>query len=180
MATKTKDIRGSRTEKLLVASYMAESMAYSRYTFYAKQADKDGFPPISRIFTLTAANELHHAKVFFKFLQGGRVSKEMTIDSGVIGTTLDNLKTAASEEQAEGVVAYTEAAKVAREEGFEDIALVFESIATIELHHEERFRRFIKHLEDGTLYKREFPVKWQCLVCGYVYEGTEPPTECPA
>ena len=180
MATSKKSIVGTRTEKNLVAAYMAESMAYTRYMYYAKQAEKDGYPPIARIFTITASNEMHHSKVFFKFLQGGRVSKEMTIDSGVIGTTLENLKTAAAEEQAEGVEAYTKAAKEAREEGFDDIALVFESIAEVELTHEQRFRRFIKHLEDGTLYKRDKPVKWQCLVCGYEYEGTEPPTVCPA
>lgn len=180
MATTAKDIKGTRTEKNLAAAYIAESTAYTRYNFYAKQAEKDGFPPIQRIFILTADNEMHHAKVFFKFLQGGTAAVDMTIDAGVIGTTLENLKTAAAEEQAEGVVAYTEAAKVAREEGFDDIAKVFDAIASVENDHEARFNRFIKHLEEGTLYKREKPIKWKCLVCGYVYEGTEPPVKCPA
>lgn len=176
----TKSIKGTRTEANLVAAYMAESMAYTRYMYYAKQADKDGYPPIRVIFEATANNEMHHSKVFFKFLEGGKGTKEMTIDAGVIGSTAENLATAAAEEEAEGVVMYTNSAKVAREEGFDNIADVFESIAKVELFHRERFLRFLDQVQKGTVWKRDTPIKWQCLVCGYVYEGTEPPTVCPA
>lgn len=176
----TKSIKGTRTEANLVAAYMAESMAYTRYMYYAKQADKDGYPPIRVIFDATANNEMHHSKVFFKFLEGGKGTKEMTIDAGVIGSTAENLATAAAEEEAEGVVMYTNSAKVAREEGFDNIADVFESIAKVELFHRERFLRFLDQVQKGTVWKRDTPIKWQCLVCGYVYEGTEPPTVCPA
>lgn len=176
----TKSIKGTRTEANLVAAYMAESMAYTRYMYYAKQADKDGYPPIRVIFEATANNEMHHSKVFFKFLEGGKGTKEMTIDAGVIGSTAENLATAAAEEEAEGVVMYTNAAKIAREEGFDNIADVFESIAKVELFHRERFLRFLDQVQKGTVWKRDTPIKWQCLVCGYVYEGTEPPTVCPA
>lgn len=176
----TKSIKGTRTEANLVAAYMAESMAYTRYMYYAKQADKDGYPPIRVIFDATANNEMHHSKVFFKFLEGGKGTKEMTIDAGVIGSTAENLATAAAEEEAEGVVMYTNAAKIAREEGFDNIADVFESIAKVELFHRDRFLRFLDQVQKGTVWKRDTPIKWQCLVCGYVYEGTEPPTVCPA
>ena len=176
----TKSIKGTRTEANLVAAYMAESMAYTRYMYYAKQADKDGYPPIRVIFEATANNEMHHSKVFFKFLEGGKGTKEMTIDAGVIGSTAENLATAAAEEEAEGVVMYTNSAKVAREEGFDNIADVFESIAKVELFHRERFLRFLDQVQKGTVWKRDTPIKWQCLVCGYVYEGSEPPTVCPA
>ena len=176
----TKSIKGTRTEANLIAAYMAESMAYTRYMYYAKQADKDGYPPIRVIFDATANNEMHHSKVFFKFLEGGKGTKEMTIDAGVIGSTAENLATAAAEEEAEGVVMYTNAAKIAREEGFDNIADVFESIAKVELFHRDRFLRFLDQVQKGTVWTRDTPIKWQCLVCGYVYEGTEPPTVCPA
>jgi len=180
MSTPKKSIRGTQTEKNLCAAYTAESMAYSRYMFYAKQANKDGFPPIALIFTVTANNELHHAKVFFKYLEGGKVSNDITIDSGVIGTTAENLATAAEEEATEGVEMYTRSAKVAREEGFDEIADVFESIAAVELTHRDRFLRYLDRVNKGTVYKSDKPVKWVCLVCGYVHEGKEPPETCPA
>ncbi len=175
----TKSIKGTKTEKNLVTAYLAESTAYSRYTFYAKQADKEMYYPVERIFQLTADNELHHAKVFFKFLEGGKVAVPMDVDSGVIGDTKSNLATAISEEETEGVDMYTNAAKVADEEGFPEIASHFRAIATVEAHHRDRFERYLKMIEDGTLWKREKPVTWECLVCGYQEVGTEPPTCCP-
>lgn len=177
---KTKSIKGTKTEQNLVIAYMAESAAYSRYTYYAAQAEKEKYFPIQKIFTETAANELRHGKVFFKFLQGGSVEVPMAVDAGVIGTTAENLATAAHEELVEGVEMYTEAAKVADKEGFPEIAGHFRAIAEIEDHHRRRFERYLKQVEDGTVWKRKKPVKWQCLVCGYIYEGTEPPAECPA
>lgn len=179
MAT-TKSLKGTRTEKNLVTAYAAESMAYTRYTYYAQQADKENYYPIGQIFRETADNELHHGKIFFKFLEGGKIEVPLTIDAGVIGDTASNLQTAMSEEEAEGVELYTEAAKVALEEGFPEIAERFASIAKVEKHHRDRFARYLKQVQDGTVWKRDHDIKWKCLVCGYIFEGTEPPAPCPA
>ena len=176
----TKDIRGTRTEANVLSAYIAESTAYSRYIFYAKQAKKENYFPIEQIFQETADNELHHAKVYFKFLQGGQVTVPITADSGVIGTTEENLLTAANEEQTEGVDQYLAYAKVAAEEGFQEIADHFTAIAEIERRHHARFMRYLEQVKNGTVWKRDTPIKWQCLVCGYVYEGTTPPDVCPA
>ncbi len=179
MATK-KSIKGTQTEKNLVLAYMAESSAYTRYTFYAKQAEKEKYFPIAEIFRETADNELNHGKVFFKLLEGGSVNVPLNVDAGVIGDTASNLATAAHEEEVEGVELYTESAKVADEEGFPEIAEHFRAIAEVEEHHRKRFERYLKQVKEGTVWKRDKPVKWQCLVCGYIFEGTEPPEKCPA
>lgn len=175
----TKSIKGTRTEKNLVIAYMAESSAYTRYTFYAKQASKEGFYPVEQVFLSTAENELHHGKVFFKMLQGGSVEVPITADAGVIADTVSNLACAAEEEYNEGVVLYTNAAAVAEEEGFPEIASHFRAIAMVEAGHRARFLKFMNMIKDGTLWKREKPVMWRCLVCGYEIEGTEPPKVCP-
>lgn len=180
MAATTKSIKGTKTEQNLVISYLAESSAYTRYTFYAAQADKEEYFPIGEIFRNTAANELRHSKVYFKFLEGGSITVPVAADAGVIGTTAENLATAAAEERAEGVDLYTGFAKVADEEGFPEISGHFRAIAEIEARHEARFKAYLKQVKDGTVWKRDKPIKWQCLVCGYVYEGTTPPEECPA
>lgn len=176
----TKPIRGTQTEKNLVASYMAESAAYSRYTYYAQQAEKEQYYPIAKVFSDTAANELHHGKVFFRYLQGGQITVDLTVDAGVIATTVENLTTAAREEQAEGVDAYIAYAKTADDEGFPEIAAHFRAIASVEARHEKRFRKLIDQINAGTVWKRPEPIQWQCMVCGYTYFGTEPPTTCPA
>ncbi len=176
----TKSIKGTRTEKNLVISYMAESSAYTRYTYYAAQADKENYFPIGEIFRETAANELRHGKVFFKFLEGGSVPCTMDVDAGVIGDTASNLKIAIKEETYEGVDLYKKFAVVADEEGFTEIAEHFRAIASIEEHHRRRFERYLHQVETGTVWKREKPVLWRCLVCGYEYYGTEPPEVCPA
>ncbi|MCM1032367.1 MAG: rubrerythrin family protein [Odoribacter sp.] len=176
----TKSIKGTKTEKNLVIAYLAESTAYSRYTYYAQQADKENYYPAGQIFRETADNELHHAKVFFKFLKGGSVEVPMTVDAGVIGTTAQNLEIAISEENNEGVKLYTAAAKVADEEGFSDIAEHFRAIATVEARHEKRFKMLLDQVKNDTMWKRDTPITWQCLVCGYQFEGTEPPKVCPA
>lgn len=180
MSTIAKDIRGTRTEKCLVAAYVSESTAYSRYTYYAKQADKENYFPIGQVFRETADNELSHAKVFFKMLQGGSVNVDLDVDSGIIGDTATNLEIAAEEERVEGVEQYQASAKVADEEGFPEIAEHFRAIAEVEESHRRRFEAYIKQVKEGTVWKREKPVKWKCLVCGYIYEGTTPPEECPA
>ena len=178
--TKAKDLKGTRTEKNLVTAYMAESAAYTRYTFYAQQADKENYFPIGVIFNETAANELRHAKIYFKYLQGGSVQVPLDVDAGVIGTTEENLETAAREEEFEGVKLYTDAAKVADEEGFSDIAAHFRAIAEIEESHRRRFLHYLKQVKDGTVWKRDHEITWKCLVCGYEYKGTTPPQKCPA
>lgn len=179
-ATTSKSIRGTRTEVALVKAYLSESAAYSRYSYYSQQATKESYFPIAQIFAETAANELRHGKVFFKFLEGGKVDVDMNVDAGVIGTTLENLATAAAEEHSEGVEQYAEAAGVAEEEGFPEIAEHFRSIAKVEERHERRFRRLYDQVKNGTVWKRDKPIRWQCLVCGYVFVGTEPPLKCPA
>ena len=173
-------IKGTRTEKNLVAAYMAESAAYSRYTFYAGQAEKESYFPIQKVFEETAANELRHGKIFFKFLEGGSVTVPLAVDAGVIGTTAENLATAAEEELVEGSEMYTEAARVAQEEGFTEIAEHFSAIAKIEESHRRRFLYYLKQVKDGTVWKRDHEITWKCLVCGSEFVGTEPPVKCPA
>lgn len=182
MSTNTtkKSIRGTKTEQNLVVAYMAESSAYTRYTFYAAQADKEEYFPIGVVFRETAANELRHSKVYFKFLEGGSLPCTLDVDAGVIGDTASNLATAAREEEVEGVELYLNSAKVADEEGFPEIAEHFRAIASIEDHHRKRFERFLDQVKKGTVWKRDKAITWKCLVCGYEYVGTEPPAECPA
>lgn len=178
---KPKALKGTKTEKQLAAAYVAESTAVTRYTFYAQQATKEGYFQYANIFNETADNELRHAKIFLQYLQKGSCTPEpVSVDMGVLDNTLNNLKIAASEEQEEGVEAYTKAAEIAEEEGFVEIAERFRAIASIEAHHEERFRKMIKRIKSDTVWKEDKPVKWQCLVCGYIFEGTEPPEKCPA
>ena len=175
-----KSIKGTETEKNLVIAYMAESSAYTRYNFYASQADKENYFPIGEIFRNTADNEMRHGKVFFKFLEGGVVGANMDVDAGVIGSTAENLEIAIKEEQNEGIKMYTNAAMVADMVGFPEIAEHFGAIAEIETRHKARFEAYLKQVKDGTVWKRDHKIKWQCLVCGYVFEGKEPPKVCPA
>lgn len=182
MATTTpKSLVGTKTQNNLAVSYAAESMAYTRYTYFSQQAEKEMYYQVANIFAETAANELHHAKIYLRFMSecNGQTAP-MTVDAGVIGTTAQNLAVAASEEQTEGVDLYTKFAAEAEEEGFTEIAGRFRAIATVEKHHEERFNKLRERIENGTMWKRDEPIKWQCLVCGYIYEGVEPPVKCPA
>ena len=178
--TNTKSIKGTKTELNLAASYMAEAQAYARYTYYAQQADKENYFPIGEVFRETAANELHHGKVFSKMLEGGAVDITTSVDAGIIGTTAQNLEISIREEREEGVDFYLKAAATAEEEGFPEIADHFKAIASVEKTHMERFEAYLKQVNEGTVWKREKPIKWQCLVCGYIYEGTTPPEKCPA
>ncbi len=180
MATQ-KSLVGTRTQVNLANAYVSESCAYTRYTFFAQAAQKESYFQYANILNETAANELRHAKIFLKFLdEGGCKTDPISVDAGVIGKTVDNLKVAAEEERVEGVEQYTESAKVAEEEGFSEIAKRFKEIAEIEQHHRDRFDNMIKRIEDGTVWKSDKPINWQCLVCGYIYEGTTPPEKCPA
>ena len=181
MTTKSKkSIKGSQTEKNLVISYMAESAAYSRYTFYAAQATKEEYFPIAEVFTETAENELRHAKVYFKYLEGGSMPVEVNVDAGIIDTTATNLATAAEEEKNEGHDMYIRFAETAEKEGFDEIAEHFRAIASIEERHRKRFLHYLKQVKDGTVWKRDKAIVWKCLVCGYEHVGTEPPKVCPA
>lgn len=176
----TKSIKGTQTEKNLVKAYIAESTAYTRYTFYASQADKERYFPIGEIFRETADNEMRHGKTFFKYLEGGKCTVDVEADSGIIGKTEQNLEIAINEEREEGTEFYLAAAKTASEEGFDEIASHFSAIAEVETHHRLRFEHYLKQVKEGTVWKRKKAIKWQCMECGRIYEGKEPPKECPA
>ena len=181
MADTTKSIKGTKTEQNLGMAYLAESTAVTRYTYYAQSATKEQYYHFADIFNETAANELHHAKIFLKLIPDGTtVTAPVGVDTGVLTPTLENLKVAAAEEEREGVEFYTKAAEVALEEGFPEIAQTFKAIATIENHHKERFDLMRWQIENDKVWKSDKPQKWQCLVCGYIFEGTEPPQKCPA
>ena len=177
----TKSLKGTKTEQNLANAFVSETTAYARYTYFAQSATKESYFHFANIFNETADNELHHAKVFLKFLtEGAVVTSPIGVDPGILTPTVDNLKVAAAEEEKEGVEQYLASAKVADEEGFADIASRFRAIATVENRHKERFDEMRRQIETDTVWKREKPIKWQCLVCGYIYEGTEPPQKCPA
>jgi len=175
-----KSVKGTQTEKNLLAAFAGEAQARNRYTFYASQARKEGYEQIANIFMETAENEKEHAEVFFGYLEGGDVEITGSFPAGVIGDTLANLKAAAEGEKMEWSIIYAEAEKTAREEGFEEIADSFEEIAEVEEFHEERYRKLAQNIVQGEVFKRDKPVKWHCSNCGYVHEGTEAPEECPA
>lgn len=176
-----KSIKGTKTEVNLANAYISESCAYSRYTYFGQQAQKEGYYQYADIFNETAANELHHAKIFLKYLTEGAVaSQPIGVDPGILSPTVDNLKVAAAEEEKEGVEQYINSAKTAEEEGFVEIAERFRAIATVEAHHKARFDKMRERIETGTVWKRDTPIKWQCQVCGYIFEGVEPPEKCPA
>ena len=175
-----KSIKGTKTEKNLLAAFAGESQARNRYTYFASQAEKDGFAQIGAIFLETADNERIHAKRFFKFLEGGPVEITASYPAGVIGSTLDNLKASAAGENEEHTKLYPESARIAEAEGFLQVAKTFENIAKVEVWHEKRYRALIGNLEAGRVFKKEKTVKWKCLKCGYVHEGPEAPEVCPA
>jgi rubrerythrin len=174
------DLKGSQTEKNLVAAFAGESQARNRYSYYASQAKKEGYVQIAAIFEETANQEKEHAKREFKFLEGGEVEITGAFPAGVIGTTVENLKAAAAGENYENTTMYPEFAEVAEKEGFSEIAGVFRSIAVAEKRHEDRYVALAKNIENGKVFKRDAPVRWTCRNCGYVHEGTEPPKMCPA
>ena len=173
-------IKGTRTEKNLLHSFAGESQARNRYDFFAGVAKKEGLVQISKIFEETALQEKEHAKRFFKFLEGGAVEITAGFPAGVIGNTLENLKAAASGEHEEWTEAYPEFARIAREEGFPEIAVLWERVSVAEKQHEKRYNDLWKNLEAGKVFKRDGVVIWRCLNCGYIHEGKEAPQLCPA
>lgn len=175
-----KSVKGTQTEKNLLAAFAGESQARNRYTYFASQAKKEGYIQIQNIFLETADNEKEHAKRLFKFLEGGDVEITAAYPAGVIGTTKENLKAAAAGENHEYTTMYPEFAKTADEEGFTEIACVMRAIAVAEKQHEKRYLGLLDNIEKGKVFKRDKPVKWRCGNCGYIHEGTEPPEKCPA
>ncbi|MBI9086167.1 MAG: rubrerythrin family protein [Desulfobacterales bacterium] len=173
-------LKGSQTEKNLLLSFAGESQARNRYTYFASKAKKDGYVQIADIFAETADQEKEHAKRFFKFLEGGEVEITGAFPAGVVGSTLENLKAAAAGEHYEHTEMYPDFAKIARGEGFEAIAMVFEAICVAEKQHEKRYVDLAANIEAGRVFKREMSVKWRCRNCGYVHEGPEAPEMCPA
>ena len=175
-----KSIKGTKTEKNLLASFAGESQARNRYTYFASAARKEGFEQIANIFLETAENEKEHAKIFFKHLEGGDVEITAAYPAGVIGDTKSNLEAAATGENMEWTTLYANFAKIAREEGFLEVAVSFEQISKVEKFHESRYRKLIANIAGNEVFKKKTTVKWHCTNCGYVHEGPEAPKECPA
>ena len=174
------NIKGTRTEKNLLTAFAGEAQARNRYDYYASVAKKEGYVQIADIFAETANQEKEHAKRLFKFLEGGDVEIQADYPAGVIGTTAENLKAAAKGENYEWTDMYPTFAKVAREEGFNEIANVFEAIAVAEKQHEKRYLGLLANVEAGTVFKKDQVVTWRCRNCGYLHVGQEAPEKCPA
>lgn len=176
----SQSIKGTQTEGNLLKAFAGESQARNRYTFFAATAKTEGYEQVANVFLETAENEREHAKVFFKYLVGGNAEITAPYPAGIIGDTKTNLTAAADGEQLEWEELYAEFESIARKEGFEDIAISFKNIAKVEEHHEKRYRKLAKNLADGEIFKKKVSAKWHCTNCGYIHEGLEAPTECPA
>jgi len=175
-----KTIKGSKTEKNLLAAFAGESQARTRYTYFSSAARKEGFEQIANIFAETADNEKEHAKVFFKHLEGGDVEITARYPAGIIKDTKSNLEAAAAGEKLEWTNLYQDFGKIALEEGFAEVARSFEQIAKVERFHEARYRKLINNIANNEVFKKKTSVKWHCINCGYVFEGPNAPQECPA
>jgi len=175
-----KSVKGTKTEKNLLKAFAGESQARNRYTYFAGTARNEGFEQIANIFTETAENEKEHAKVFFKYLEGGDVEIVASYPAGEVKDTKSNLEAAADGEKMEWTTIYADFSMTAKEEGFPEIARSFEQIAKVERFHESRYRKLAANVANGEVFKKKSPVKWHCANCGYVLEGTEAPKECPA
>lgn len=175
-----KSIKGTETEKNLLKSFAGESQARNRYTMFASEAKKAGFEQIAAIFLETADQEKEHAKKFFKHLEGGMVEITATFPAGIVGTTAENLRAAAEGENEEWTELYPHFADVADAEGFANIAATFRKIATVEAHHEKRYRKLLERVEKNQVFAREEETTWECRNCGYLHTGKEAPAACPA
>jgi rubrerythrin len=175
-----KSLKGTKTEKNLLAAFAGESQARNRYTYFAGAARKEGLEQIANIFTETAENEKEHAKVFFKHMEGGEATITAGYPAGSIKDTKSNLEAAAEGEKMEWSTIYADFAKSAKEEGFAEVARSFEQIGKVEKFHEARYRKLIDNMAKGEVFKRKSSVKWHCINCGYVLEGAEAPNQCPA
>ena len=175
-----KSLKGTQTEKNLLASFAGESQARNRYTYFASEAKKAGLEQIAAVFLETAENEKEHAKRFFKFLEGGEVEIVASYPAGKIGDTAQNLKAAAEGEKMEWTMIYKDFAGLAEKEGFLEVAAAFRSIAKVESEHEKRYRALLDNVESGRVFKKGKAERWMCRNCGYVHEGLEAPGMCPA
>jgi rubrerythrin len=176
----TKSLKGTRTEKNLLAAFAGESQARNRYTYFAGIAEKEGLLQMAELLRETAENEREHAKRFFKFLEGGMVEITAFYPAGSLGTTAENLRAAAGGEHEEWTRLYPEAGKIAREEGFAEVAVAFEFIAKVEQAHEKRYLKLLANLESGAVFKKPEAGPWKCRNCGYIHTGAEAPGTCPA
>ena len=175
-----KSIKGTKTEQNLLKAFAGESQARNRYTYFASAARKEGYEQIANIFIETAENEKEHAKLFFKALEGGDVEITTSYPAGMIKDTKANLQEAAAGENLEWTTLYSDFTKIANDEGFPEVARTFEQIAKVEKFHESRYRKLINNVANKEVFKKKAAVKWQCINCGYVFEGAEAPKECPA
>lgn len=176
----TKLIKASQTEKNLLIAFAGESQARNRYTYFASAARKEGFEQIANIFMETAENEKEHAKVFFKYLEGGEAEITVSYPAGVIKDTKSNLEAAADGEKMEWASIYSDFSRIAKDEGFVEVSGSFAQIAKVEKFHESRYRKLINNIINGEVFKKKSQVKWHCINCGYIFEGKEAPKECPA
>ena len=172
-------IKGTKTEKNLLKAFAGESQARNRYTFFASKAKKDGFEQIAAFFEETAAQEKEHAKLFFKFLEGGMVEITASFPAGIIGSTAENLLASADGEHEEWDLLYPEFARIAEEEGFSQIASAFKLVASVEKRHEERYRKLLQNIESDEVFQRPDKEVWACRNCGYIHEGEKAPESCP-
>jgi len=176
----SKSIKGTKTEQNLLKAFAGESQARNRYTYFASAARKEGFEQIANIFIETAENEKEHAKLFFKALEGADVEITASYPAGMIKDTKANLEGAAAGENLEWTTLYSDFTKIAKDEGFPEVARTFEQIAEVEKFHESRYRKLINNVANKEVFKKKAAVKWHCINCGYVFEGSEAPKECPA
>ena len=173
-------IKGTQTEKNLLGAFAGESQARNRYTYFASVAKKEGYEQIAAIFLETADNEKEHAKKFFKFLEGGALEITAAYPAGVVGNTAQNLEASADGEKEEWTILYKDFAATAKEEGFDDVAEIYEEIAKVEASHEKRYRKLLENVKDKKVFKKEESVSWKCRNCGLIVEGEEAPKICPA
>jgi len=173
-------IKGTLTEQNLLKAFAGECQAKNRYEFFAERAKAEGYEQIAAIFEKTALQEQSHAKQFFKFMEGGTVEIKSSFSNGISDRTIENLKFSIEEEKNEWSALYPQFSEIAKEEGFPAIAAIFKLIAKVESAHEKRFQKLLSRLEDGTLFHRDQPIRWECRKCGYIHEGTQPPQICPA
>jgi rubrerythrin len=175
-----KSIKGTKTEQNLLKAFAGESQARNRYTYSASAAKKEGFEQIAAVFLETADNEKEYAKVFFKYLEGSDVEITAAYPAGIIKSTGHNLDHAAAGENLEWTTLYADFEKIAKDEGFPEVAKSFQEIVRVEKFHEARYRKLSANIKDGTVFKKKQGVKWHCRNCGYIHEGAEAPPKCPA
>jgi rubrerythrin len=173
-------IKGSETEKNLLKAFAGESQARNRYTYFASIARKEGYEQIAGVFEETADNEKEHAKLFFKYLEGGDTEITASYPAGKISTTAENLLAAANGEKMEWGIIYPEFSKIAKKEGFNDVADTFKQIGEVEENHEKRYRKLLDNINKGEVFKKDKIIKWKCKNCGYIHKGKEAPKVCPA